>query len=99
MTPHTYVCHQGDEYSVLFSKAITEDDKPKLVEEFKGPVDDAQKERQYYLDLMKKAEDSTASSSGNPPYCHHTFDVVQMLQVLYHVRQVGPIYFKVPLKV
>jgi len=32
-------------------------------------------------------------------YGHYTFDFAQQLQVPYHARQVGPLYFKVPLKV
>ena len=99
MTPRSDVCHHCEEYRVLISKAVTEDDKLKLAEEFKGHVDEAQKERQYYLDSMKKAEESAATLSGNRRYCHYTFDFAQMLQIPYHARQVGPIYFKVPLKV
>ena len=32
-------------------------------------------------------------------YGHYTFDFAQQLQVPYHARQVGPLFFKVPLKV
>ena len=36
----------------------------------------------------------------SPPSCsHYTFDFAQQLQVPYHSRKVGSIYFKVPLKV
>lgn len=100
MTPRTDVCHYCENYRVLISKAISEDDKLRLTQEFKEHVDEAQKERQYYLESMKMGEGSVANASNNPPpYCHYTFDFAQMLQVPYHARQVGPLYFKVPLKV
>ena len=38
-------------------------------------------------------------SDGAPLYCHYTFDFAQMLHIPYHARQVGPLYFKSPLKV
>ena len=95
MTPHSDVCHHCETYRVLISKAVCEDDKLRLAEEFKVHVDEAQKERQHYLD-SKKAEDSGTTPSGKVLYCHYTFDFAQMLQV---PRQVGPLYFKVPLKV
>ena len=47
---------------------------------------------------MKKAEESIKSAPDRPSYCHYTFDFPQMLQVPYHARQIGPLYFKVPLK-
>ena len=82
------------------SKGITEDDKLTLTQQFKEHVDLAQKERQYYrLDSMKRAEESIKSAPDKPSYFHYTFDFAQMLQVPYHAWQVGPLYFKVPLKV
>lgn len=99
MTPRTDVCQHCENYRVLISKAITEGDKFTLTQQFKEHVDLAQKERQYFLDSMKKAEESIKSASDRPSYCHYTFDLAQMLQVPYHARQVGPLYFKVPLKV
>ena len=97
MTPRTDVCHYCEDYRVLISKAVSEVDKIKLTQEFKAHVEVAQKERQHYLDSMKKAEENICD--GPPSYCHYTFDFAQMLQVPYHARQVGPLFFKVPLKV
>ena len=58
------------------------------------------KKHKKNLDCMDKAEKSLVSASGSPPsYSHYTFDFAQLLQIPYHSRQVGPIYFKVPLKV
>ena len=99
MTPRTDVCHHCEEYRVLISKATSEDDKLRFTREFQAHVNAAQKERQYYLDSMKMAEESVANSDGAPLYCHYTFDFAQMLHIPYHARQVGPLYFKSPLKV
>jgi len=95
MTPRTDVCHHCEDYRVLISKATSEVDKVRLAQEFKEHVELAQKEQQYYLDSMKKAEESVCD--GLPSYCHYTFDFAQMLQVPYHACQVGPLFFKVPL--
>ena len=95
MTPRTDVCHYCEEYRVLIVKAISENDKVRLAQEFKEHVAEAQKERQYYLDSIKRGEGSITSISDGPPsYCHYTFDFAQMLQVPYHARQVGPLFFK-----
>ena len=73
MTPRTDVCHHCEDYRVLISKATSEVDKVRLAQEFKEHVELAQKERQYYLDSMKKAEESVCD--GPPLYCHYTFSI------------------------
>ena len=45
MTPRTDVCHYCEEYRVLIVKAISENDKVRLAQEFKEHVAEAQKER------------------------------------------------------
>lgn len=100
MKPRQDVCQKCDNYRLLIMQCTTEDDKITCAQQFKDHVELAQKERRYYLDCMDKAEESFASVSGSPPsYSHYTFDFAQQLQIPYHSRQVGPIYFKVPLKV
>ena len=100
MKPREDVCQKCDSYRILIMQSTTEEDKLTYTQDFKAHVEEAQKERQYYLDCMTKAEKSLASTSGSPPsYGHYTFDIAQQLQVPYHSRQVGPIYFKVPLRV
>ena len=79
-------------------KSVTEAEKTRLAEEFKEHVEIAQLEREYYLQCIKKAEKSVASEEM-PQYGHYTFDFAQQLHVPYHARQVGPLYFKSPLKV
>ena len=55
-------------------------------------LEDAQDERAYYQDLIdaaKKTDD----------VCHLTFDFAQQLELPFHTRQVGPLYFKVRFRV
>ncbi len=97
MKPREDVCQRCDN---PIMQSTTEEDKITYTQQFKEHVEEAQKERKYYLDCMAKGEKSLASASGSPPsYSHYTFDFAQQLQVPYHSRQVGPIYFKVPLRV
>ena len=100
MTPRTDVCHYCENFRVLIPKALSEEDKLSLAHKFQKHVDEAQKEREYYLASIRKSEENLQSSLGSTiRYCHYTFDFAQQLQVPYHARQVGPLYFKSPLKV
>ena len=66
----------------LIYKAITEGDKLTPTQQFKEYVDLAQKERQYYLDSMKKAEESIKSASETPSCCHYTFGFAKCCKFL-----------------
>ena len=96
MTPRTDVCHYCDSYRVQISSAVTESEKIRVSTEFKEHVIAAQEERNFYLGSIKKAQEQLQLAS--PEYGHYTFNFAQMLQLPYHARQVGPLYFKVPLK-
>lgn len=91
-------CHYCEHFRVKLSCAVIEADKLCLTKEFKEHVELAQKERECYLKCIKKAEESIASEVM-PHYGHYTFDFAQQIQVPYHARQVGPLYFKSPFKV
>lgn len=97
MTPRTDVCHYCENFRVLIKNAVEESEKLRWSTEFKQHVKNAQDEREHYLSSMKKAKELSETSPAE--YGHYTFDFAQMLQVPYHARQVGPLYFKVPLKV
>ena len=85
MTPRTDVCHHCENYRVLISKAVCEDDKLRLAQEFKVHVDEAQNERQHYLDSMKKAEDSgSAPAATTPLTLLRCFKFLTMLDRLVH---------------
>ena len=98
MTPRTDVCYRCENFRVEIMRAITEEDKTRLVKEFQAHVEEAQSERRFYLSSIQKAE-TTDITEGRPHYSHYTFDFAQQLQIPYHARQVGPIFFKIPLKV
>ena len=98
MTPRTDVCHYCENFRTQLVRAITETDKTRLTLAFKEHVEMAQEERDYYLLCIKRAEESIAKEEI-PQYGHYTFDFAQQLHVPYHARQVGPLYFKSPLKV
>ena len=68
-------------------QSTTEEDKLTSTQQFKEHVEEAQKERQFYLDCMAKAEESLARTSGRPrSYSHYTIDFAQQLQVPYHSK-------------
>ena len=95
MSPRTDVCHYCESYRVAIKEAILETDKIRLAERFKDHVTSAQKEREFYLTCIERSKKPDVSTG----FSHYTFDFAQELQVPYHARQVGPLYFKVPLKV
>lgn len=62
----------------------------------------AQKERDTYLDAIKKAKEAAATareSNSIPAFADITFDFAQQVFLPYHSHQVGPLYYKVPMKV
>ena len=100
MTPRTDVCQTCEDFRVKIMNSVQEKQKLSYSQQFHKHVALAQMERQYYIDSIKKAEEGLKCAvSDKPTYCHYTFDFAQQLQVPYHARQVGPIFFKVPLKV
>ena len=55
--------------------------------------------RDFYLACIKKAREHLQPppmENHSIDYGHYTFDFAQQLQVPYHARQVGPLFFKVP---
>ena len=98
MTPRTDVCESCENYRVAIRQAVTEFDKKRLLAEFSAHVEVAQKECDAYLAAIEKA--AAATSEGNvPSFTHITFDFAQQVFLPYHARQVGPLYYKVPLRV
>ena len=46
--------------------------------------------------LQSKQSKHANSTSEQPDYVHYTFDFAQQVFLPYHSRQVGPLYYKVP---
>ncbi len=101
MTPRTDVCQSCENYRVAIQRAVTEADKKRLLGEFSAHLELAQKERDAYLLAIKKSKESSAAAGeGNTPtFSHLTFDFAQQVFLPYHARQVGPLYYKVPMRV
>ena len=98
MTPRTDVCHYCEGYRIEIQHAFTESKKENLLHRFKTHLEDAQKERDAYLAAIEQSKHAN-STSEQPDYVHYTFDFAQQVFLPYHSRQVGPLYYKVPLRV
>lgn len=99
MTPRTDVCHYCENFRAQLMRVVVESEKIQLSQDFQKHVKEAQMEREYYLACISRAETCSTTDGSIPQYGHYTFDFAQQLQVPYHARQVGPLYFKSPLKV
>lgn len=102
MTPRTDVCQTCENYRYAIQRALTEDMKKQKLSEFSAHLEIAQKERDFYLAAIKKSKEAAALSvcdNGTPSFLHLTFDFAQQVFLPYHARQVGPLYYKVPLRV
>lgn len=68
--------------------------------EFESHLEDAQKERDAYLAAIKQSKQALSTSREQqtlPAFGHYTFDCAQQVFLPYHARQVGPLYYKVPM--
>ena len=101
MTPRTDVCQYCENYRIAIQQAVTEDDKKKLLAEFSEHLEVAQKERDCYLASIKNSKEACAAAGegNNASFTHLTFDFAQQVFLPYHARQVGPLYYKVPMQV
>jgi hypothetical protein len=102
MTPRTDVCQTCENYRISIQRAMSEDEKKKLLSEFSTHLEVAQKEREMYLAAIKRSKEAAVSACENnsvPTFTHITFDFAQQVFLPYHARQVGPLYYKVPMRV
>ena len=101
MTPRTDVCYRCEDYRSAIQRAVTENGKQTLLAEFGGHLEEAQKERDAYLAVIERSKQaySTREQQTIPTFGHYTFDFAQQVFLPYHARQVGPLYYKVPMRV
>lgn len=100
MTPRTDVCSKCEKFRQHIKDAISEEKKVSLTSAFSEHLDQAQAERQYYLDCCKRGASELIASPGEvPAFAHYTFDFAEQLHLPHHSRQEGPLYFKVCRKV
>ena len=98
MTPRSDVCHYCEDYHTAIQCAVSETDKATYLAEFGKHVEDAQKEHNAYIAAIEESKRAIATNS-EPNFGHFTFDFAQQVFLPYHSRQVGPLYYKVPLRV
>ena len=98
MTPRIDMCHHCEGFRVSLTNSVTETEKMTTMQKCTRHIELARLERQYYLDCIQEAETSIANNA-DAQYGHYTFDFAQSVHIPYHARQVGPLYFKSPLKV
>ena len=98
MTPRTNVCQHCENFRVCLTNSVTETEKMAIMQEFTHHIELARSECQYYLECIQGAQMSIANDA-DAQYGHYTFDFAQPVNIPYHARQLGPLYFKSPLKV
>ena len=79
-----------------------EGDKKKLLTDLSAHLEVAQKKRDAYLAAIKKCKEAAVAVEKNnniPIFAHITFDFAQQVFLPYHARQVGPLYYKVLMRV
>ena len=104
MSPREDVCHVCEEMRGNVRIAKSETEKEGALKAFSDHLESAQVERDAYREAIKSAKEAWQVSQENdekesPHLMHYTFDFAQSVYLPYSFRQVGPIYFKSPLKV
>ena len=95
MKPRTDVCAVCEKHREKIRLAKTEEETDAAVRALQAHLSVSQEERQYYRDLVDGATESLSMDDPEEGIVHFTFDFAQQLELPYHTRQVGPLYFKV----
>ena len=96
--PRSDVCHICDLLRMKARKPKTEEETRTAGDALSAHLDLATAERNYYNKCIADSTFSIPLSPQSVPQ-HFTFDFAQQLELPYHTRQVGPIYFKVRYRV
>ena len=102
MTPRTDVCHICEKHRERIKLSVSEEEKLAAIGRFQAHLTQAAQEREHYTSVCEEAASSLsrAIDAQTVPFTnHYTFDFAQQVFLPYHARQVGPLYFKVPLRV
>ena len=110
MTPRTDVCDRCEKLRRSAATAVGEAEKLAACQALSQHVQAAQAERDHYRQLTQEAvEELRDYALGTPtPHSpcssdlkkvHYTFDFAQNVSLPHNARQVGPLYFKTPIKV
>ena len=93
--PRSDVCNTCDKHRENIRKACTEEEMQSATESLAAHLELAQAENAYYNQCIQSPQQIAEQPCEQPVTQHFTFDFAQQLELPYHTRQVGPIYFKV----
>ena len=96
--PRSDVCHICDTLRNKARRARTEEETKAAGEALTTHLNLATAERNYYNECIALSKFDIPASVQSVTQ-HFTFDFAQQLELPYHTRQVGPIYFKVRYRV
>ena len=102
MTPRTDVCNICEKHRERIQLSVSEEEKLAATGRFQAHLTQAAQEREHYTSVCEEAASSLSraiDAETVPSTNHHTFDFSQQVFLPYNARQVGPLYFKVPLRV
>ena len=102
MTPRTDVCNICEKHRERIKLSVNEEEKLAATGRFQAHLTQAAQEREHEEAVCEEAASSLSraiDAETVPSTNHHTFDFSQQVFLPYNARQVGPLYFKVPLRV
>ena len=102
MKRRTDVCDRCDKFREKMRAAKTEEALAAASQELEVHLTNARDERTYYNDIISVAKDELHEAAGenrDPAMTHLTCDYAQQIELPFHTRQVGPLYFKSRFKV
>ena len=78
--------------------AKTEEQLASVTQGLESHLKVAREEHQFYNDIISAAKDCLSDPTSEEPFApsitHITFDFAQQIELPFHTRQVGPLYFK-----
>ena len=98
----TDVCDHCDKFREKMYAANTEEALAAASQELEAHLTNAGDERTYYNDIISVVKDELHEAAGenrDPAMAHLTFDYAQQIELPFHTREVGPLYFKSRFKV
>ena len=101
MNPRTDVCHICEKHREWIKLSVSEEDKLAATGRFQAHLTQVAQEREHYTFVCEEAASSLSraiDAQTVPSTNHYTFDFAQQVFLPYHACQVGPLYFKVPLR-
>ena len=103
MQPKEDMCGQCSDLQSKIVRAKTEVSRQQSVDKLKKHTEAANEARDHYRESIKTAKEAVAKGEAEGSavlqFEHITFDFTQQATVPHHAREVGALYFKVPLRI